>query len=298
MVVFDFGVLPEGNPYLVMELLRGTTLAEAIQQGRLDALRACQIAAQVAGALATVHEQGIIHRDLKPENVFPPPPGTQPDLIKIVDFGIAKQTQSGADQRPGLTQVGISLGTPFYMSPEQATNHPLDGRSDQYALGCVLYEMLTGSVPFTGLSAPAVLARHITVPPEPPRQRIPELPISDALEALVLRLLAKDREQRFPSMQEAGRALEAEIEWLLVQRGTKRVISVAAAARLTGQHPKGAVVVGGRVVPRWAIAALLGVLVLAGGSWGCGCAAGPGPGTSSGCGRGSSAPFASRRCRP
>ncbi len=200
--ITDFGVLPDGHAYFVMEFLQGQTLAQAIQEGPLDPARVCLIAAQMARGLNAAHTKGIVHRDLKPENIFLLEREGQKDYVKIVDFGIAKV---GSGQK--LTQVGMVLGTPEYMSPEQATGQETDHRVDQYATGCIMYEMLTGVVPFLGERPAQTLTKHVFEPIIPPRKRKPELKIPASLEACVTRAMAKKPEARFPSMKELEQAL-------------------------------------------------------------------------------------------
>jgi len=200
--ITDFGVLADGHAYFVMEFLQGPTLAQAIQEGPLDAARVCSIGAQMARGLYAAHTKGIVHRDLKPENIFLLEREGQKDFVKIVDFGIAKV---GGGQK--LTQVGMVLGTPEYMSPEQATGQETDHRVDQYAVGCIMYEMLTGVVPFLGDRPAQTLTKHVFEPVIPPRKRKPELDTPATLEAVVLRTLAKKPEQRFPSMRDLELAL-------------------------------------------------------------------------------------------
>ena len=217
--ISDFGILPTGQPYFVMELMRGETLGDAIYQGRIKPLLACLIGAQVASGLQAVHKQNVVHRDLKPDNIFlldpdaaasgedreggdSDPPG-QVNFVKIMDFGIAKAIDNK------LTGTGMTLGTPEYMSPEQATGEKLDWRSDQYSLGCILYEMLTGELPFGGKTAFEVMNKHLTAQPVPPRQRRPEsaagIPL--ALEKIVLCMMQKRPAQRYPSMRAVEQAL-------------------------------------------------------------------------------------------
>ena len=200
--ITDFGVLADGHAYFVMEFLQGPTLAQAIQEGPLDAARVCSIGAQMARGLYAAHTKGIVHRDLKPENIFLLEREGQKDFVKIVDFGIAKV---GGGQK--LTQVGMVLGTPEYMSPEQATGQETDHRVDQYAVGCIMYEMLTGVVPFLGDRPAQTLTKHVFEPVIPPRKRKPELDTPATLEAVVLRTMAKKPEQRFPSMRDLELAL-------------------------------------------------------------------------------------------
>ena len=200
--ITDFGVLADGHAYFVMEFLQGPTLAQAIAEGPLDSARVCSIGAQMARGLHAAHTKGIVHRDLKPENIFLLEREGQKDFVKIVDFGIAKV---GGGQK--LTQVGMVLGTPEYMSPEQATGQETDHRVDQYAVGCIMYEMLTGVVPFLGDRPAQTLTKHVFEPVIPPRKRKPELDTPVSLEAVVLRTLAKKPEQRFPSMRDLELAL-------------------------------------------------------------------------------------------
>jgi tRNA A-37 threonylcarbamoyl transferase component Bud32 len=201
--ITDFGVLADGHAYFVMEFLQGLTLAQAIQDGGpLEPARVCIIAAQVARGLHAAHQKGIVHRDLKPENIFLLEREGQKDYVKIVDFGIAKV---GGGQK--LTQVGMVLGTPEYMSPEQATGQETDHRVDQYALGCIMYEMLTGVVPFLGERPAQTLTKHVFEPVISPKKRKPDLKIPASVDAVVMRTLAKKPEQRFPSMRELEQAL-------------------------------------------------------------------------------------------
>jgi len=246
--IADFGLLADGRTYLVMELLIGPTLAQTISEGAMDPLRTCKIAQQIATGLQAVHDHGVVHRDLKPENIFLVEQTGQKDFVKIVDFGIAlrashslkqeqievlvaKRAAEPSDHSGRLTEVGSVLGTPLYMSPEQASASEVDARADQYALGCILYEMLTGQVPFEGATPTSLLFKHVTATPPPLLMRNPRLKITRALEAIVMRLLAKHKEQRFPSMKEVTAELGKEIDLLLVQRG-ERVVLGKDAARL------------------------------------------------------------------
>jgi serine/threonine-protein kinase len=208
--ITDFGVLPaspgnSGAAYFVMEYLDGPTLAKIQSDlGQLDPIRAIGITVQIARGLYAAHQKGIIHRDLKPENIFVLSRDGQDDIIKIVDFGIAKDKAHSKK----LTQVGMVLGTPEYMSPEQATGQPTDYRVDMYALGCILYEMLIGDVPFKGENSTKTLTAHVFDPPVPPSKRRPDLNIPAALEAVVMRTLSKKPSDRYADMRELMNELD------------------------------------------------------------------------------------------
>ncbi|MCB9592862.1 MAG: serine/threonine protein kinase [Sandaracinaceae bacterium] len=202
--VKDFGRTPAGDPYVVMEHLEGLPLSQLVYDGSLPWRRAARIAHQVARGLAAAHEVGVIHRDLKAENVLLVLRQGDPDFVKIFDFGIAKLAH--ADIK--LTKAGVVLGTPQYMSPEQCgAGGRVDHRTDIYALGVLLYEMLTGDVPFDSDDVWAICLAHIQTPVPAPRQLVPELP--EALEVIVLRCLEKDAADRYDSMDEVAVALAA-----------------------------------------------------------------------------------------
>ena len=218
--ITDFGVLEDGRPYLVMEFLQGQSLEAVIAKGALPAIRVCRIGEQIARGLQAVHEKGILHRDLKPGNIFLLDRGRK-DFVKILDFGIAKVMAGTRDTLAGgseplvnvrQTTQGTVLGTPEYLSPEQASGEAIDARVDQYALGCILYEMLTGVVPFKGNGPMSTLMKHLTERAVPPRKRRPDLSISESLEQTVLRAMARDKNERFASMEDLAQALSMEFE--------------------------------------------------------------------------------------
>jgi serine/threonine protein kinase len=210
--VTDFGTTPDGMTFSVMEYIEGTTLGAALRaSGPFAATRAIRITTQIARALAAAHDKGIVHRDLKPENVFLLERDNRPDFVKIVDFGIAKvaPTSPADANQPRLTRAGSVFGTPEYMAPEQAAGRSdTDGRVDIYALGVILYEMLTGRVPHKGESMVRTLAMQMLDPIDPPRKARPDLDISPELEAIVMTALAKKRDQRYPTMTDFIAALE------------------------------------------------------------------------------------------
>jgi serine/threonine protein kinase len=190
----------EDCPFIVMDYIKGESLSEIIsKEGALDTQRSLKILTQVADALAHAHKHNVIHRDLKPSNIIILQ-GTG-DVVKILDFGIAKieETQSA----PNLTQTGEIFGSPAYMSPEQCIGKNIDARSDQYSLGCVLYECLTGSPPFVSTSAMEVMMHHISDAPQSLKQVSLGRDFSKDLEKVVGKLLAKDPNERFESMTAA-----------------------------------------------------------------------------------------------
>ncbi|MEJ7597047.1 MAG: serine/threonine-protein kinase [Kofleriaceae bacterium] len=210
--VTDFGTTPDGMTYSVMEFVNGHTLGAAIRASApFPFPRAIKIATQIARALGAAHDKGIVHRDLKPENVFLVDRDGRTDFIKIVDFGIAKvMPVEGHDPNaPRLTRAGSVFGTPEYMAPEQAAGrNDTDGRVDIYALGVILYEMITGRVPHRGDSMVRTLAMQMLDPVEPPSKVRPDVGITQELEDVVLRALAKKREHRYQQMSDLLVALE------------------------------------------------------------------------------------------
>jgi len=209
--ITDFGKLPSGVPYFVMELLVGHTLGLVIKNGGpIPARRAVRIVKQVAGALAAAHAAGIVHRDLKPDNVFlvgGVTGGSASDDVRVVDFGAAKIIGSSR-----VTRQGVVFGTPHYMSPEQASGQPVDHRADIYALGVIMYEMFTGRVPFEADTYMGVLTQHMFVQPMRPSQVSPAANELGALEDIMMVCLAKKPEERYGSMEELSAALDEVVQ--------------------------------------------------------------------------------------
>ncbi len=211
--IFDFGQTEDGSLYIAMEFITGTDLAEVIaREAPLSPSRAVHIAVQALSALQIAHLNKIIHRDLKPENIMLEELPDNKDFVKVCDFGIAKIQQPAGSNQTNLTVFGMICGTPYYMSPEQARGEELDGRTDLYSMGVILYEMLTGEVPFHGSTPVEVIAKHLTEKPKPISQVRPDLNISPKLEAAVMKALEKDRNKRYSSAQEMANALEKALE--------------------------------------------------------------------------------------
>lgn len=204
--VIDFGAMDTGEPYLVMEYLDGEDLDHRIRRvGRLPLDIVVEITKQVASALAAAHEEGIVHRDLKPGNVFLVKVRGEADFVKVLDFGISKIKAS----RTKLTRATAVIGTPEYMSPEQATGliEEIDDRTDQWALGCIAWEMLSGYAPFIADDMAALFYQVINMDPHPLSRRAPGLP--PAVEPALRRALAKRAADRYPSIKDFSRALQA-----------------------------------------------------------------------------------------
>ncbi|MBL8627388.1 MAG: serine/threonine protein kinase [Myxococcales bacterium] len=231
--VYDAGALDDGRLFIAMELCPGESLARVLDaEGALDERRAVRLALQIARGLGAAHARGIIHRDVKPANLMV---ATRPDgeHVKIVDFGVSKQL--AGDARDAVTTAdGAVIGSPAYMAPEQARGDEVDHRADVYALGAVLYELVTGRLPHPAASPMAVLARVLSDEPTPPRVVRPGL--SADVEAIIARAMAKDRAARYPDMATfaadlaallAGEALAATAPPRR-RRATRGVVVIAA----------------------------------------------------------------------
>ncbi len=206
--VYDFGQTEDGLLYLVMELLGGELLTHRMERP-IDVIEAVHMTQQILHSLGEAHRKAIVHRDLKPDNVFVQrPEGHGEPVIKVLDFGIAKVVAPDRRVDQFETQAGTVFGTPRYMSPEQAQGNTLDGRSDLYSVGALLYQMLTERAPFTDEDAVVVMAKHIRELPEPPNRVRPTRAIPNSLNDVVMRALAKDPAARFQEAGEFARALE------------------------------------------------------------------------------------------
>ena len=242
----------EGKQVLVMELVEGETLADRLERGALPLAEALRLALQIARALHAAHRKGVVHRDLKPANIKVTPEGD----VKVLDFGLAKQNRGGGGDNDTeaatlrqelLTRRGEIVGTPAYMSPEQALGEKADARSDVFSFGAVLYEMLTGQRAFPGPTLTAVFKAVLSSDPQPPRRLRPEVP--EELDALVMKSLRKERDLRQSDMQ----AVCAEVERLSAQLGDRsQGVSALRAREWAGVR-------GGKV---WVAAALAVVAVL------------------------------------
>jgi serine/threonine-protein kinase len=227
--VFRYGELDDGSLYIIMEFLEGKNLNQTVRaDGPFEMGRALPVLVQVCGALDEAHHVGIIHRDLKPENIFLVQSGGVRDFAKVLDFGLAKMGEN--QMRPGsviLTQEGMVFGTPEFMSPEQAQGKPLSAASDVYSLAVILYEVLTGKLPFDAKSAMDFIQLHVTGKPILLNERVPGKTFPRLLEQVVDRALAKRPEDRFVTAADFASAMQE------VLRGAVRL-----PPRLTARAPK------------------------------------------------------------
>ncbi len=200
--IIDSGEDNDGTLYIAMELLTGRDLAQVIRDDfPLPLRRVGRIMQQVLSALDEAHVQGIVHRDLKPSNIMLIQRRGEQDFVKVCDFGIAKATlgDSEEDRAAMLTIQGLVCGTPEYMSPEQARAESLDGRADLYSAAVILFQLMTGDIPFRADSPMGIISRHLSEPPLPPSRRRPDLDIPRAVDDIVVRGMEKNRELRFPT---------------------------------------------------------------------------------------------------
>jgi serine/threonine-protein kinase len=207
--VFDLGRTNDGGLYFVMELLEGESLSDRIRgQGTLSPEETVHIGRQICEALHVAHTAGVIHRDLKPANVMLLSRAGDDDYVKVLDFGVAKSYSP--DQQTQLTHTGMLVGTVDYMAPEQIMGKPVDGRTDIYSLGVVLYKMLCGKAPFRDTGVPALIHAHLNLMPKPLIELSSAIP--NELDRVVLRCLMKSPDRRYESMAEVSRALADAID--------------------------------------------------------------------------------------
>ena len=226
--VFDFDQTPDGNFFLAMEMVTGRSALMELRGGPLSTARVAHIVDGIAQSLGEAHALGIVHRDIKPENIYLDRRIGDDDYPKVLDFGTVKfASGSILDGGEVLTGVGQTIGTIEYMSPEQITGGTLDGRSDLYSLGVMAFEMLTGTLPFTGATSQKIAAAHLTEPPPVPSERAPQLGIPPAMDAIVLKLMAKKKADRYLTAADLQRDVRR-----LVPRATKPEAIAAAPPTL------------------------------------------------------------------
>jgi serine/threonine protein kinase len=247
----DFGKLDDGSFFLVLEYVEGKSLRDAIAPGPMELGRAFHVTRQISSALARAHALGIVHRDLKPENVMLVRRDEDDDFVKVLDFGIAKVPVGslvGEHKVTGqaLTQIGMVYGTPEYMAPEQALGQAVDARADLYALGVMMFEMITGKRPFDHDSKVTLLGMHVTAPIPKMSVRAPEADVPPEAEAIVTRLLAKEADARYADAKELIDSLDS-VAMLLAERGRiadpfppKSMVGPprASSASLEGSQPQ------------------------------------------------------------
>jgi eukaryotic-like serine/threonine-protein kinase len=243
--VIDFGELPDGSAFIVMEWLDGQSLQQLLsREKKLPLDRVAHIARGMARALAAAHAHGIVHRDLKPDNIFLVRFDDDADYVKVLDFGIAKLTLGdGGDVR---TQTGAILGTPQYMSPEQCNGGAVDRRTDVYAMGVILYQMLTGRLPFVAGKLTELLIAHATQAPPPLRTLDAGIP--PAVESAVLMALEKDPERRFNSVEALAHAFVDEARSTPLPVTPAPVIPTMAPSGGRGKMPQLAILGAGALV--------------------------------------------------
>lgn len=211
--VEDFDYTEDGRPFIVMELVEGKNVSEILQkEGALSVARAIRIARQVGLAIGVAHKLGIVHRDLKPGNIILTTDEQGQETAKVLDFGIAKLREIAGEDRPEMTMTGMVVGTPLYMSPEQflgkKAGGEVDGRTDIYSLGVVLYQMITAQLPFEAETPYALMLQHLQTSARPPHEVKPELHIPSALSQVILKAMEKSRENRFQTAEEFVAALD------------------------------------------------------------------------------------------
>jgi serine/threonine-protein kinase len=215
--VYDVGSINGKEPYLVMEFINGESLADKIDKsGALPYATTGNIIVQICRGLQEAHSNGIIHRDLKPDNVLLQHKSDRPDWVKIVDFGISNLVQGSKR----LTKTGRMVGTPEYIAPEQLKDRPIDIRTDLYGIGVMMFEMLTGHVPFDGESAEAILMKHLLEDPPPMSEVKPDLPQPNPFQSIVDKLMRKDPDERYQTATELRLDVEQALNSVLLKKNS------------------------------------------------------------------------------
>ena len=251
--IYDFGETPDGLVYLAMEFVEGQPLTEIIRQhGALPPMRASEITRQTAEGLSVAHDMGIVHRDLKPDNIMVAKGRNGADLVKVVDFGIAK---AAASDEQKVTKTGMVVGTPEYMSPEQLSGDPLDSRSDIYALGLVTFNMLTGKLPFPGETMQETMIMRLTDDPHPLSKMKPDVAWPSDLQTVMDKALARDANKRYRNASEYATELVQAIDRMpatsITTMGTQIVgrVSHGSMATVVADVPKTRVASPDEVTP-------------------------------------------------
>ncbi len=262
--VFDFGTMEDGTLYIVMEFVQGRSVADILEKdGPMPPERVENILRQVVGSLEEAHGHGIVHRDLKPDNVVLCERAGQKDWVEVLDFGIAKRSSEHDPNEAKLTQQGMVLGTPPYMSPEQFTGQPIDVRSDIYSLGVMAYEMLTGRLPWEANTAWEWASKHMTEPPIPLEQQPYGANVPERMRTAIARALAKNKDERFASVREFFDVFSGGVAPMSIRgaqavaggaggSGGTAILNAPAApgdAPVSGQAPRVKTELGAPVVP-------------------------------------------------
>jgi serine/threonine-protein kinase len=242
VTIFDYGRTDDDIYYMAMEYLEGRTLHRAIrEEGSFSEERTAHVARQVCRSLREAHSLGVIHRDLKPANIFLVEHADEHDFVKVLDFGLVKNIENPGED---LTQAGLFMGSPKYMAPEQIKGDKVDSRTDIYSLGIIMYEMLTGKVPFDRPNSVHIMMAHVNEPPPPMRSINPDIQITPSSEELILKCLSKDPDLRYPSMEYllnslksvGGAAMTATLSGVL-SSGDFMAVTGSSGAHATGSGP-------------------------------------------------------------
>ena len=226
--VYDFGETSDGLIYLAMEFIEGPSLTKVIEEnGSLPPARAAEITRQAAEALSVAHDMGIVHRDLKPDNIMLAKGRDGSDIVKVVDFGIAKAAEG---ENQNVTKTGLVVGTPEYMSPEQLAGDKLDGRSDTYSLALVTYAMLTGKLPFPAETIQESMIKRLTDEPKPLAEMKPDVAWPEAVQTVMTTALQRDAASRYQSASEYGRALHSAVQAMPRGRGSAATAVIGSVA--------------------------------------------------------------------